>query len=152
MTNLFQIGPPRADSPCVKNACTFCCHETNMPLTLADLERLTALGYRRSEFSEPDEEEGYLRLRNTQDGACFFLSPEGRCRVQAVKPEGCRLYPFIYDEDEDRTIRDGLCPYNESFEPPPDVDARLRELISRLAREAAGRPRAGPTQIPKTER
>jgi Fe-S-cluster containining protein len=146
VTNLFQIGPPRADSPCVKNACTFCCHETNMPLTLADLERLTALGYRREAFSEPDEDEGYLRLHNTDEGACYFLSPEGRCKVQGAKPEGCRFYPFIYDEDEDRVIRDGLCPYNESFVPPADVEARLRELIARLQREARTRAPVGRSQ------
>ena len=139
MTNLFVLGPPGPASPCVKNACTLCCHETNMPLTLADIERLTALGHRMQEFSEPDEDEGYLRLHNTDEGACFFLAADGRCRVQESKPEGCRLYPFIYDEDEDKVIRDGICPYNEAFVPPADVERRVRELIGRLTHEARAR-------------
>jgi Fe-S-cluster containining protein len=113
-----------------------------MPLTLADLERLGARGYRIDDISEPDEEEGYLRLRNTPEGACVFLEADGRCRVQAVKPEGCRLYPFIYDEDNDSVIRDGICPFNREFAPPPDVEPSVRELIKRLSAEAEGRRRS----------
>jgi Fe-S-cluster containining protein len=143
VTNLFLPGKPQQASPCVSNSCTLCCHDTNMPLTLADIERLTARGERLSDFSEPDEEdEGYLRLANTDEGNCTFLLPDGRCRVQADKPEGCRLYPFIYDADHDAVIRDGICPFNRQFEPPPDVERRVRELIARLEREAAARGRS----------
>lgn len=139
MTNLFLPGKPQQASPCVRHACTICCFDTNMPLTLADLGRLTARGERIDDFSEPDEEEGFLRLRNTEDGHCHFLLPDGRCRVQTDKPEGCRLYPFIYDGDNDTVIRDGICPFNREFEPPPAIEAKVRELIARLDVEAAGR-------------
>lgn len=144
MTNLYVPGPPRSDIPCIRNTCTLCCRDTNMPLTLADIDRLTSLGYRADDFSEADEEEGYLRLHNTEEGACFFLEESGRCRVQAEKPEGCRLYPFIFDEDDDRVIRDGICPFNREFEPTPDVEAKVRELIGRLEREAAARTAHAP--------
>jgi hypothetical protein len=113
-----------------------------MPLTLADIERLTARGFAPADFAVKDDKEGYLRLRNSEEGACFFLDPSGRCSVQGAKPEGCRLYPFIYDEDADRVIRDSICPFNRDFEPPPGVEATLRELIGRLEREAAARREA----------
>jgi Fe-S-cluster containining protein len=139
VSNLFNIGPPTASSPCVANRCTVCCHDTNMPLTMADLERITSQGYALDDFSQPDTQEGYLRLRNTQQGACFFLEPDGRCRVQAVKPEGCRLYPFIYDEQNDRAVRDDICPFNGEFNPPPGVERQVRALIVKLEGEARAR-------------
>ena len=142
MTNLYVPGPARADLPCIRNACTICCHDTNMPLSLADMERLTSFGHRLADFSELDEEEGYLRLRNTEEGACHFLDEKGRCSVQHAKPEGCRLYPFIYDEEDDRIVRDYICPFNREFEPPADVETRVRELVGRLEREAAARKAA----------
>lgn len=116
-----------------------------MPLTLADMERLTARGERLEDFSQPDEEDvGYVRLRNTDEGECHFLLADGRCRVQADKPEGCRLYPFIYNIDSDEVLRDSYCPFNRDFTPPPDVERRVRELISRLEHEAKGRAAVGP--------
>jgi uncharacterized protein len=147
VTNLFNPGPPTKASPCVANRCTVCCHDTNMPLTLGDLERITALGHRPDDFSQPDEAEGYLRLRNTKQGDCFFLEADGRCRVNATKPEGCRLYPFIYDEQDDRVVRDSICPFNGEFDPPPDVERKVRALIVKLDGEAKGR-KAHPGRAP----
>jgi Fe-S-cluster containining protein len=138
VTNLFTPGAPRADIPCIANKCTKCCRETQMPLSLGDIDRLSALGHRLAEFSVANAD-GSIRLRNRADGACFFLEPSGRCGVNSVKPEGCRLYPFIWDEDARKTIRDDYCPYTEEFVPPPDVDAKVRELIGRLESESHGR-------------
>lgn len=138
MTNLFTPGAPRSDIPCIRNNCTKCCHETQMPLTFADIDRLTALGNRLNEFSVNDAD-GSIRLRNVADGSCFFLEKNGRCRVNDTKPEGCRLYPFIWDEGARKTIRDDYCPYTAEFLPPPDVDAKVRELVGRLETESRGR-------------
>ncbi len=139
MTNLFLPGSPQGSSPCVHNACTACCRDTNMPLTLADIERLTARGHRLADFTVQDLQEGYLRLANTKDGDCTFLARDGRCRVQADKPEGCRLYPFIYDEDNDKVIRDDFCPFNKQFDPPPGIERQVREVIGRMEAEAKAR-------------
>ena len=40
------------------------------------------------------------RLNHGPDGACIFLSPEGRCRIHEkfgsdTKPLACRVYPFV---------------------------------------------------------
>jgi Fe-S-cluster containining protein len=42
-----------------------------------------------------------LRIRKRRDGACGFLTPEGRCRIHEVlgadrKPLSCRLFPFRF--------------------------------------------------------
>jgi uncharacterized protein len=139
VTNLFVPGAPQATSPCVHNVCTACCRDTNMPLTLGDVDRLTSRGHKLADFSVYDPAEGYLRLRNTKDGDCTFLARDGRCRVQSDKPEGCRLYPFIYDEDNDKVIRDDFCPFNGEFEPPPGIDKKVREVIGRMEAEAKAR-------------
>ncbi len=110
-----------------------------MPLSLGDIGRLSALGHRQSDFAEEPDEEGYVRLHNKEEGSCFFLDEGGRCRVQEVKPEGCRLYPFIFDEAADKVVRDDVCPFNGDFSPPADVETRLRQLISRLETEAVTR-------------
>lgn len=41
-----------------------------------------------------------IRLAHQQDGACVFLSSEGKCRIHAetgvaTKPLACRLYPYV---------------------------------------------------------
>jgi len=109
-----------------------------MPLTLADIERITSLGYRLTEFSV-EGADGSIRLRNREDHACFFLDARGRCSIHAAKPEGCRVYPFILDEEADKVIRDDVCPYNEQFVAPADTERKVRELVARLEREADGR-------------
>jgi Fe-S-cluster containining protein len=74
--------------------CGRCCLGTEMPLTPVDVRRLEELGYRG--FYEPKG--GLLRLRNV-DGRCFFYDPASKsCTVYPHRPEGCRLYPFIYVE------------------------------------------------------
>lgn len=112
-----------------------------MPVTLADIERITARGFRLAEFTV-DEGDGWLRLRNLEDHRCTFLTDGGRCRIHDVKPEGCRLYPFIYDESNGHVIRDDFCPHREEFTPPAGVRARVEELVRRLEGEAAARRRA----------
>lgn len=109
-----------------------------MPVTLADIERITARGFRLSEFTL-DGGDGWLRLRNMEDHRCFFLSDGGRCRIHDVKPEGCRLYPFIYDESNGEVFRDDFCPHRQEFEPPPAVAEKVKELVQRLESEAAVR-------------
>jgi lysine-N-methylase len=88
--------------------CSNCCHEYEISVTDAERERLMAQGW------EKDAEIGGLplfvrsgspwkrryRLNHRANGACIFLSKEGRCRIHerfgaAAKPLPCRLYPFV---------------------------------------------------------
>ncbi len=88
--------------------CGQCCMATEMVLTVEDVERIASLGYRLEDFAEVRR--GFLRLRN-HDGRCVFLDPETRgCRIYEHRPLGCRLYPLIYDVEEDTVAMDGFCP------------------------------------------
>lgn len=37
-----------------------------------------------------------LILKNTPDGACVYLTDNNLCRINSVKPEKCRTFPFSW--------------------------------------------------------
>ncbi len=141
----------RAGSPCVRNGCSACCHETEMPLTRADVARLEAIGHAAADFSRIGDD-GFLHLRNDptraggQGAPCFFLH-DGLCSVYEHRPAGCRVYPFVLDEG-DVVARDVDCPHADAF--PADSTARpkLLRILSALEREAVERASDAPTDRP----
>ena len=122
--------------PCAAHACSSCCHDTAMPLRAADVARLAALGHDPRRFAREDD--GWLVLAN-EGGACVFLA-DGRCGVYADRPEGCRLYPLVYEEDVGPAM-DELCPWRDEFAPGPQERRRLDALVRVLVRERAERLR-----------
>jgi Fe-S-cluster containining protein len=47
-----------------------------------------------------------LSLTEKENGECSFLSPEGRCLIQAVKPTQCRDFPHKWSfEGYERVCR-----------------------------------------------
>lgn len=94
--------------------CGNCCRDLRVPLTDADVRRLTdATGRAASEFvawlptsevdliGEPgslvllDSHAGHALLVLAQRaGACVFLGSDQRCGVYSARPGNCRLYPF----------------------------------------------------------
>lgn len=47
-----------------------------------------------------------LILKSRPDGACAWLTDDNRCRLNPVKPDKCRTFPFAWtNPDSDR-----LCP------------------------------------------
>jgi Fe-S-cluster containining protein len=107
-----------------------------MPLTEQDAARLTALGHEG--FSRLDDH--WLLLRNER-GTCVFLDG-GQCRVYEHRPEGCRLYPLIWYEDEVGGAGPGmdeLCPWRDEFARAPEQERALRRLVERLVRERSAR-------------
>lgn len=97
--------------PVVQNwdcqACGKCCHEYQITLSAAELERIQAQGWDKDPALQGQKViEGFgwwrrrYRLRQREDGGCVFLSPEGRCRIHErfgseAKPLACQLYPFM---------------------------------------------------------
>ena len=120
-------------SPCICHGCVACCLETEMPLTEDDLKRIEKLGFKRADFTV--EVEGETRLRNVKR-ACFFLR-EGRCGVYEGRPEGCRIYPLVYDVDSHKCVYDPVCTHAADFMATREDKERLKRLIRRLDREAA---------------
>ena len=120
-------------SPCLSHHCVACCLETEMPLTENDLRRIEKLGFSRTDFTV--EAEGETQIRNV-NRFCFFLK-EGRCSVYEARPEGCRIYPLVYDVDTHKFVYDTVCQHSTEFKPTMEDKDRLKRLIRRLEREAA---------------
>lgn len=78
-----------------------------MPLTLEDLKRISALGFRVTEFAIFNGEKWKLKNEN---GRCYFLDDQTNlCTIYSQRPEGCRIYPIIYIEDSGVGV-DEECP------------------------------------------
>jgi len=111
-----------------------------MPLTKKDVVRIRKKGYKTDEFTY--EKDGELHLRNRMK-KCFFLK-EGRCSIYEDRPEGCRIYPLIYDSDSRKFITDELCPHRSEFKVEEGDKDRLKSLLRRVEKEKARRIRLQP--------
>lgn len=84
-----------------------CCHEYRVTLSDDEVARIEQQGWTEADLGglPPFRRVGSARrplvqLNNRPDGACVFLSPEGRCRIHErhgydTKPLPCRLFPFV---------------------------------------------------------
>jgi Fe-S-cluster containining protein len=96
-----------------------------MPLSDEDISRIAALGHQQTTFVV--EMRGMKCLRNRR-GRCVFLV-DG-CAIYQDRPEGCRLYPVVYDSVENRAVLDDECPYRKEFR----VTFKKSKQVSRLYR------------------
>ncbi len=110
--------------------CGRCCHETEMPLTLEDVERIESLGYSRRDFAVKVGR--IYRLRNV-NGRCYFLSEDNKCRIYENRPLGCRIYPVVLDLNG-KAIVDDLCPKRDEIrsEDLKRVEPILKELVRKI--------------------
>src|SRR5262245_47696038 len=84
------------------------------------------------------------RLNHAPDGACIFLSPEGRCRIHEkfggdTKPLACRVYPFVLVPAGDHW-RVGLryaCPSAAGNIGSPLAEHRLEGFALELAQQTS---------------
>ena len=118
-------------SPCIYNNCIHCCLETEMPLLKKDIERIERLGFNYDCFVI--NRDGWLQLKNC-DGRCVF-SDGKQCLIYENRPEGCRSYPIIYDEDKNCAVLDEVCPHIDEFKISKINVVRLRSIITRLKDE-----------------
>ena len=88
--------------------CGECCRETEMLLSTEDVARLERKGYNRETFSVCDSQ-GFILLRNFEGCCIFYDAEKRRCRIRAIRPSGCRVYPVVYDESEGIVV-DDICP------------------------------------------
>lgn len=96
-----------------------------MPLTKRDIERIKSLGFAEEYFV--DRRHRIPRLKNIE-GHCVFLDTStNTCTIYPDRPEGCRLYPLVYDEESDKVLVDPLCPKSHLIS-----QRRIRELSSAL--------------------
>jgi len=118
----------RSGLPCVNHRCVQCCFRTSMPLSRLDIKRILRLGHSFDSFAAKTE--GGWRLKN-RSGRCVFLMRDG-CRIYQFRPEGCRLYPLVWDQDSERAVLDDLCPYQDEFWVSEQDTRALRSLLGKL--------------------
>ncbi len=87
-------GPTRTlDLDCLD--CGACCHEANVILYDADLERFREAG--RPELTTRTyvrrARDGKVTLRFLRDGRCQQLAQDNRCFIYEIRPHNCRVFP-----------------------------------------------------------
>lgn len=115
----------------MRHRCVLCCVDTEMPLSRSDIRRILKAGYSLKEFAVETPDGWKLKNRSRR---CVFLGKEG-CVIYPIRPEGCRLYPLVYDEDLGTVRFDDLCPYRDEFQMTKRDINRLSDLLRRLAEE-----------------
>jgi Fe-S-cluster containining protein len=118
----------RSGVPCMNHKCVKCCLETRMPLSRFDMKKILELGYLLEDFTVKRGKEWRLRNRFRR---CTFLS-EDECKIYSHRPEGCRIYPLVYDEDAGRAVMHRLCFYRHEFEVRKDNVTILMKQLERL--------------------
>ena len=114
--------------PCKIHNCVKCCLESRMPLSRFDASRISSRGYRFKDFLLKRGRERYLKNSN---GRCVFLGENG-CRIYSFRPEGCRLYPLVYNEHLRKVVVHDLCPYGHEFKFSRDDIENLNALFGKL--------------------
>jgi len=131
-----RANPTQGEQPCRRLGCVHCCLHTEMPLTNDDVKRLAGLGFDPTFFSE--NVDGWLQLKNTSEGRCFFLEDK-LCSVYHYRPEGCTLYPIVFETDSGDAILDHECPHAEEFLVPNELRRLVSQLVDKLRRERRDR-------------
>ena len=128
-------------SPCLEKGCSFCCRNTEMPLSPTDVLRIaTQTGMHPNQFSR--EESGIrVLLNDSTTSACVFLDTDsadpqapGLCSIYEHRPIGCRTYPLILNA-ADEAFLDTLCPHRDEF---PDAPPALLLMLKQLDAELQG--------------
>jgi len=99
-----------------------------MPLTSFDIERISEQRYRIKDFVVKRRRERQLKNVN---GRCVFLGDNG-CIIYSFRPEGCRLYPLVFNENNGKGVIHDFCPYGHEFKVSRDDMENLFALIKEL--------------------
>ena len=105
--------------------------KTEMPLSYSDMDRISQLGYKIGDFTVKSRD-GW-RLKN-RSGRCVFLSSSG-CDIYIHRPEGCRLYPLVFDKESGQNVKDDICPHREEFKVTKNDEKKLTLLLQKLKRK-----------------
>ena len=106
-----------------------------MLLSNNDIEKIETIGYDRHYFTK--SKRGWLKLKN-KDGKCFFHNGK-ICLIYDNRPEGCKLYPLIYNRVLKSAVVDEECPYENSFRFNKKTVNQLHSLVTRIVSERKNR-------------
>lgn len=97
--------------------CGKCCIETEMLLSNQDIELVINKSVdqlNRDDFALKNIE-GFYQLKNVE-GHCFFFNIYSKnCKIYNYRPQGCRIYPLIYDFQTEKCMLDKDCPRSNLF-------------------------------------
>jgi len=116
-----------------------------MVLTNQDIQTIEKLGY-KTDFFVADIK-SWFQLKNTK-GRCVFHNGT-ICVIYDHRPEGCRLYPVVYQKDDDKAILDNDCPQRHCFIITKEKSQQLLILIQTLEDERAERKQKKKTKNQK---
>jgi lysine-N-methylase len=130
--------------------CGNCCRDYQVAVTDAERERIAAQGWEQDPaianqplfVAKGPWWKRRWRLNHRKDGACVFLSEQGRCRIHEkfgseAKPLACRVYPFILVAAGDQW-RVGLryaCPSVAGDQGRPLAEHHLEGYAAELSRQ-----------------
>ncbi len=107
-----------------------------MLLLEEDVKRIAGLGFKEQFFAWGSD--GYKVLKNSSAGRCVFHDGK-QCTIYENRPEGCKLYPVVYDEGLMLPLKDELCPYRDEFAMPWKTKVELRNTFQKLVSERLSR-------------
>jgi len=122
-----------------------------MLLSNADIKRLENAGAEKQSSASYDDK-GYAQLRNDR-GFCVFYDRENkRCKIYRLRPQGCRIYPVVYSE-EDGVIVDYLCPIGKTVSKNElkTKGKSVIKLLKKIDKEAKARSRASHQAFPSNQ-
>jgi len=102
-----------------------------MPLLKEDIERIKRLGFDYDYFVV--NRDGWLQLKN-YSGRCVFNDGK-QCLIYENRPEGCKFYPIVYDEDKNFATLDEDCPHRNEFKIAEKSIVMLISLVTKLRDE-----------------
>lgn len=116
------------NSVCLHYGCTKCCMNTKMSLSNSDIARIKGLGFYEDSFVL--ERNGSHYLKNLS-GRCIFHNGK-QCTIYNDRPDGCRLYPAVFDENKGKVILHLYCPHHGRFQLKSHISRDVINLIRRL--------------------
>ena len=91
--------------------CGACCRIKDGIVRVSDgeIKRIAEfLGMGEAEFiakeTELSPDRRSLVLKNAPDGACAYLTPDNLCRINSVKPDTCRTFPFKWTNPDSANV------------------------------------------------
>jgi Fe-S-cluster containining protein len=106
-----------------------------MILSNDDIKSIEGMGYDKNYFVRIKE--GWLKLKN-KDGRCVFHNGK-ICLIYKNRPEGCKIYPLIFNEELGSAVIDEECPHKDSFKFNSEDINKLHDLIAKLKLERDNR-------------
>ena len=116
--------------------CGACCRVKDGIVRVSDAEasRIAAfLGMGEAEFIERETElapdRRSLMLKSRPDGSCVYLTADNLCRINPVKPDKCRTFPFEWVNSDSASVCQVLAEEQTACAAPPRPCERRGHLV-----------------------